>query len=142
MIVDANVLIYAVDDQSQFHATARAWLDQALNGFERVGFPWASLLAFQHITTHPRATLNPLTPEGAWSFVTDWLDADLAWVPTAGDHHRVILGGLLADSGLRGNMVTDAHLAALALEHGTGVCSYDSDFASFKGLHWINPAHH
>ena len=64
MIVDANVLLYAVDDRSQFHTTALTWLSRAMNGVERVGFPWVSLTAFQRIITHPRITENPLTPEG------------------------------------------------------------------------------
>jgi PIN domain protein family protein len=75
----------------------------------------------------------------AWSYVTDWLDADQAWVPTPGNRHRDILGRLLIDGDLRGNFVTDAHLAALAIEHGTCICSFDSDFARFDGIHWINP---
>lgn len=140
MIVDANVLLYAVDDQSAFHASARTWLDSAMNGNERVGLPWASLLAFQRIITHPRATASPLTTTDAWNYVTDWLDADQAWTPVAGARHREILGTLLVDGDLRGNLVTDAHLAALALEHGTGICSYDSDFARFPDLRWVNPA--
>lgn len=141
MIVDANVLLYAVDERSRFHATARTWLDSALNGVERVGLPWVSLLAFQRIATHPRASAHPLAPAEAWNFIDDWLDADQAWVPTPGPRHRDILRGLLLDGGLHGNLVTDAHLAALAIENGTGICSFDSDFARFKGLPWINPDH-
>jgi len=141
VIVDANVLLYAVDDQSHFHATARTWLDDAMNGVERVGLPWVSLLAFQRIITHPRVTANPLTAAEAWSYVTDWLDADQAWVPTPGARHRDILGRLLIAGDLRGNLVTDTHLAALAIEHGTTICSFDSDFARFDGLHWINLEH-
>lgn len=140
MIVDANVLLYAVDDQSHFHAAAWAWLDDAMNGVERVGLPWASLMAFQRIITHPRVTANPLTPQEAWSYITDWLDADLTWVPVAGGRHRDILGKLLINGDLRGNLVTDAHLAALAIEHGTAICSFDSDFARFEGVHWISPS--
>ena len=139
MIVDANVLLYAVDEQSHFHTSARTWLDEAFNGVERVGLPWASLMAFQCIITHPRVTAHPLSPADAWSYVTDWLDADLAWVPTPGGRHRDILGRLLADGDLRGNLVTDAHLAALAIEHSATLCSFDSDFARFDGLTWIHP---
>lgn len=139
MIVDANVLLCAVDDQSPFHASARTWMDSAMNGFERVGLPWVSLMAFQRIITHPRATANPLTAQNAWTYVTDWLDADQAWVPVPGARHQYILGTLLVGGDLRGNLVTDAHLAALALEHGTGICSFDSDFARFQDLRWVNP---
>lgn len=141
MIVDANVLLYAVDDRSQFHTTALTWLSRAMNGVERVGFPWVSLTAFQRIITHPRITEDPLTPEDAWGYVTDWLDADQSWIPAPGIRHRDIMGRLLVDSNARGNLVTDAHLAALAIEHGTGICSFDGDFARFKGLRWINPSH-
>lgn len=141
MIVDANVLLYAVDERSHFHTTARTWLEEALNGDERVGLPWASLMAFQRIITHPRVTANPLTAAQAWGFVTDWLDADQAWLPTPGRRHRDIVGRLLVDAELRGNLVTDAHLAALAIEHGTGICSFDSDFARFDGVLWITPGH-
>lgn len=139
MIVDATVLLYAVDEQSHFHLSARSWLDEALNGAERVGLPWASLMAFQRIITHPRASASPLTPADAWGYVIDWLDADLCWVPTPGDRHRDILGRLLVIADLRGNLVTDAHLAALAIEYGTSICSFDSDFARFPGLRWVSP---
>ena len=139
MIVDANVLLHAVDSTSHFHATARTWLEKAMNGVERVGLPWVSLMAFQRIITHPRVTASPLTPADAWSCITDWLDADQAWVPAPGSRHRDILGQLLIDGDLRGNLVADAHLAALAIEHGTAICSFDSDFARFDGIRWINP---
>lgn len=139
MIVDANVLLYAVDSKSHFHATARTWLDEAMNGVERVGLPWVSLMAFQRIITHPRVTANPLTPADAWSYITDWLDADQAWVPTPGSRHRDILGQLLIDGNLHGNLVTDAHLAALAIENGTGIYSFDSNFTRFNDLRWIDP---
>ena len=139
MIVDANVLLYAVDSTSHFHTPARTWLEKSMNGVERVGLPWVSLTAFQRIITHPRVTATPLTPVEAWSCITDWLDADQAWVPTPGNRHRDILGQLLIDGDLHGNLVTDAHLAALAIEYGTGICSFDSDFARFDNLHWVNP---
>jgi uncharacterized protein len=139
MIVDANVLLYAVDASSPFHQPAKAWLETALNEPARVGLPWASLLAFQRISTHPRASLSPLTPSMAWSFVTDWLDADATWVPVPGERHAEILRDLIVAGDLRGNLVSDAHLAALAIEHGVGVCSADSDFARFPQINWVNP---
>lgn len=139
MIVDANVLIYAVDTESSLHEPVREWLKQALNGPTRVGFPWVSLLAFQRISTNPRASANPLSPKEAWSFVSHWLEADRSWVPTPTDQHGEILGRLIVDGDLRGNLATDAHIAALAVEHGVAVCSMDSDFARFPGLAWINP---
>lgn len=98
-------------------------------------------MAFQRIITYPRATAQPLAPADAWGYVIDWLDADQAWLPTPGARHRDILGRLLIDGNLHGNLVTDAHLAALAIEHGTGVCSFDSDFARFTGVRWVSPGH-
>lgn len=139
MIVDANVLLYSVDTGSAFHKPAHAWLEQAFNGPTRVGLPWASLTAFQRIATHPRASAKPLSPQDAWSYVTDWLTADQAWIPVPTDRHAEILRRLIVDGDLRGNLVIDAHLAALAIEHGVGVCSVDSDFARFTELNWINP---
>jgi uncharacterized protein len=106
-----------------------------------VGFPWVSLIAFQRIATHPRASAHPLSPKEAWSYVADWLDADQSWIPSPGGRHGEILGQLLVGGDLRGNLVTDAHLAALAIEHGVGISSFDSDFARFPELTWVNPAH-
>jgi uncharacterized protein len=139
MIVDANILLYAVDASSQFHEPARNWLESSLNEPSRVGLPWVSLLAFQRISTHPRASTRPLSPRQAWSFVADWLDADAAWVPVPGERHAEIIRDLIVTGDLRGNLVTDAHLAALAIEHGVGVCSTDSDFARFPQVTWVNP---
>ena len=139
MIVDANILLYAVDAESTFHDAARAWLEETLNGPSRVGLPWASLLAFQRISTHPRASASPLSPGEAWSFISDWLDAEATWVPAPGERHAEILHRLIADGDLRGNLVTDAHLAALAIEHGCELITTDSDFARFPGLRWRHP---
>lgn len=94
------------------------------------------------LSTHhhpPPRDREPSAPADAWSYITDWLDADQAWVPVPGSRHRDILGQLLTDGNLQGNLVTDAHLAALAIEHGTSICSFDTDFARFPGLHWVNP---
>ncbi|KJF17164.1 MULTISPECIES: TA system VapC family ribonuclease toxin [Acidithrix] len=139
MLVDANVLIYAVDERSRAHSAARNWLEEALNGSRRIGLPWQSLLAFVRIVTHPRALPVPLTPVDAWSFVADWLDAPAAWVPDPGRGYRDILTRLVIDLDLRGNLVSDAALAALAIEHGLAVISADSDFARFPELIWLNP---
>ena len=139
MIVDANVLLYAVDAGSPFHRSAKDWLESSLNEPTRLGLPWASLLAFQRISTHPRAAVSPLSPNQAWSFVADWLDADATWVPVPGERHAEILHDLIVAGDLRGNLVTDAHLAALAIEHGVAVCSADSDFARFRQISWVNP---
>lgn len=93
MLVDANVLLYAVDDTSPFHGAARDWLEGALNGSRRVGIPWASTTAFLRIATNPRAMSEPLQPGEAWEFVDEWLGAAAAWVPQPGPGYGAILGG-------------------------------------------------
>jgi toxin-antitoxin system PIN domain toxin len=142
MLVDANILLYAVDERSRPHTAALDWLERALNGSRRVGLPWQSLLAFVRIVTHPRALSAPLAAVDAWSFVADWLDSPAAWVPEPGRGYRDILGRLVSDLDLRGNLVSDAALAALALEHGLAVVSADSDFARFPEITWVNPLSH
>lgn len=139
MLVDANILLYAVDETSPFHPAARDWLSGALNGCRRVGLPWMSLVAFVRISTHPRASLHPLQPAEATAFVDDWLAAGTAWIPHPGSAHAALFASLVEQGGLTGNLVTDAHLAAIAFEHGLEVVSADSDFARFTGLRWSNP---
>lgn len=139
MLVDANVLLYAVDEDSAFHEAAKGWLEAALNGSRRVGIPWASLTAFVRIATHPRALREPLAPGEAWQFVDDWLDAPVVWVPAPGRGHRETLGRLVRDLDLRANLVSDAVLAALCIEHGLKMVSADSDFARFTEIEWVNP---
>ena len=139
MLVDANILLYAVDSDSRFHDPAREWLEAALNGTRRVGLPWQSLTAFVRIATHPRALREPLAPGEAWTFVEEWLDADVTWSPGPGRSHQAILGRLIRDLDLRANLVSDAVLAALCIEHGLAMVSADSDFARFREIAWVNP---
>ncbi len=139
MLVDANVLLYAVDDTSPFNASAVAWLEAALNGPQRVGIAWPTLTAFLRITTHPRALAQPLTPASAWSHVEEWLACETVWIPAPTERHAGVLAGLLTAYDLRGNLIADAELAALAIEHGLSVCSADTDFARFREIRWINP---
>jgi toxin-antitoxin system PIN domain toxin len=139
MLVDANILLYAVDQDSTFHTLAREWLESVLNGPRRVGIPWQSLSAFLRISTHPRAMRDPLAPADAWAFVGDWLDAAVVWVPAPGRGYREIVGRLVRDLDLRANLVSDAMLAALCIEHGLDIVSADSDFARFSEITWINP---
>ncbi len=139
MLIDANVLLYAVDTQSAVHDRARTWLETAINGTRRVGLPWQSLTAFVRIATHPRALRDPMAPGEAWAFIDDWLDAPTIWIPQPGRKHREILGRLVRDLDLRANLVSDAVLAALCIEHGLAMVSADSDFARFTEIEWINP---
>ena len=139
MLVDANILLYAVDETSPFHERARDWMEETLNGSRRVGLPWASLTAFLRIVTNPRALADPLAPAEAWALVDAWLDAPTAWLPTPGRGHRANLGRLIADLDLRANLIPDAVLATLCIEHGLEMVSADTDFARFTELTWHNP---
>jgi toxin-antitoxin system PIN domain toxin len=139
MLLDANVLIYAVDEHAALHETAVAWLTQQLNGTQRVGVPWQSVGAFLRIATHPRVFEKPLAPATAYDRVTDWLSAPVAWIPQPGPEYHRVLGQLITVYNAGGNLIPDAMLAALAIEHGVTLYSTDTDFARFKGLRWENP---
>jgi toxin-antitoxin system PIN domain toxin len=139
ILVDATLLVYAHVAGQQEHAAARAWLDERLNGDMLVGLPWPSLLAFVRLVSNPRIFEQPLTVGVAWRQVEEWLDCAPVWVPQPTERHQAVLGGLLRDQTFRANLVPDAHLAALAMEHGLTLCSTDGDFARFQGLRWENP---
>ena len=139
MLVDANILLYSVDEESPFHFRAKTWLEEALNGPRRVGLPWQSLIAFVRIATNPRAMREPMSAAHAWELVEGWLDAPTVWIPTPSVGHRAILGRLVTGLDLRGNFVSDAAIAALCIEHGLTMVSADSDFARFTELRWVNP---
>ena len=139
MLLDANLLLYAVDESSPQHEAAASWLTEQLNGPRRVGLPWSSLGAFLRIVSHPRASDSPLGAEEAWAVVADWLRSEVAWTPTPTERHAEILGGLIRRHRITGNLVPDAQLAALAIEHGLTLHSCDSDFARFPEITWIDP---
>lgn len=139
ILVDVNILIYATNSESEHHLPGRDWLDAQLSGSTRVGLPWASLLAFLRIATNPRAFRSPLTMADAWRQVTSWLSAETTWIPEPTERHAEVISKLLELPGVIGNLVPDAHLAAIAIEHGLTLCSTDGDFARFPGLAWHNP---
>ena len=139
MLVDANILLFAVDDSSRFHGSAAGWLAEQLNGSRRVGLPWQVLGAFLRIAPNPRAAEHPLSPEEAWGQIQAWLATDVAWIPAPTEQHAEVLGSLVLSYGLRGNLVSDAQLAALAVEHGLTIYSADTDFARFREIEWENP---
>jgi toxin-antitoxin system PIN domain toxin len=139
ILVDANLLVYAHNRSFPQHDRARAWLDARLNGDTPVGLPWPSLLAFIRLMTSPRVLERPRSIAEAWSQADAWLQCPPAWIPLPTERHREVLGGLLRDPGTRSGLVSDVHLAALALEHGLTLCSTDGDFARFPGLRWDNP---
>jgi hypothetical protein len=139
ILVDANLLIYAYVDTYRDFAKTRDWLDGQINAGAAVGMPWASLLAFMRIVTNPRIHATPAKISDACEQVEKWLGADKVWIPEPGLRHREILLNLLRGAGSGGKLVPDAHLAALAIEHGLTICSADKDFARFSGAKWMNP---
>ena len=139
ILVDANLLIYAYVAGVRQHEAARVWLDENLNGTARVGLPWPSLLSFVRLVSNPRVFERPQAVSTAWRQVEKWLQCEPVWIPQPTDRHREILGALLSKAGQRSNLVPDAHLAALAIEHGLKLCSTDGDFARFPDLQWENP---
>ncbi len=139
MLVDANILLYSIDEDSPFHARASEWLTRALNGPRRVGLPWLSLWAFMRIATNPRASAQPLSPRQAWEYVDAWTTAPAAWTPQPGRGHPDILRHLMLALDLRSGLVSDAILAAMCIEQGLTIVSADSDFARFPELIWFNP---
>lgn len=139
MIVDANVLIYAVNEDAPHHRVARKWLDDALAGTEPVGLSWTVLLAFLRLTTRPGLFPRPLTVEEAAGVVESWLERSAAVTVEPTTRHLSILRGLLGGLGTGANLVGDAHLAALALEHGAEIVSYDADFGRFEGVRSRRP---
>jgi hypothetical protein len=139
-IVDINVLIYAVDDRTKHHATARPWLDAAMTGSETVGLPTAVTVGFLRLTTNPRVMVSPLDVPAATAIIARWLDRPNVTVPAPTRRHFTVMAELLDATGVAGNLVSDAHLATLAIEHGATLCSYDADFARFPGVDWVSPA--
>ncbi len=139
MLLDANLLLYAALDDFPQHPAARTWLEAQLNGPRRVGVPWFSLLAFVRITTNPRLFEKPLDTASAWQQVREWLDRPQIWIPTPTERHGELLERMLLATNATGNLVSDAHLASLAVEHGQTLYSTDRDFAAFPDLHWVNP---
>ena len=140
LLIDANLLLYAtVVDYPQFER-ARDWLQKEFNFMDqRVGLPWASLLAYVRIVTNPRIYQHPLSTAAAWTQVEEWLALPSTWIPQPTLQHQHILGEVLKQSHATGNLVSDAHLATLAIEHSLVLCSTDSDFLKFEQVRWFNP---
>jgi uncharacterized protein len=133
-IPDVNVLLYSSDTSSSHHAAARAWIERALSATETVGFGIVVLLGFIRIATNSRVMAAPLTPSEAFDQVEEWLAQPPATVIDPGRRHLGICRELLEAAGTAGNLATDAHLAALGIEHGATLASFDGDFHRFSGL--------
>jgi uncharacterized protein len=139
ILLDANLLVYAATSTLPQHEQARTWFDSRLNGTAPVGLPWPSLSAFIRLVSNPRVFERPRSIPDAWAQVEAWLGCAPVWVPQPTERHPEVLGVLLRASVQRSNLVADAHLAALAIEHGLTLCSTDGDFARFGSLRWENP---
>jgi hypothetical protein len=139
ILVDANLLLYAYNPSSAEHDKARRWVEATFSGAEAVGLPWATVLAFLRIGTNPRAFPSPLTISEAVQIVHEWLEQPAVRIVEPRERHWTTLAALLADGKVRGPLVSDAHLVALALEHGATLYTTDGDFGRFRQLRWENP---
>ncbi|WP_375782564.1 type II toxin-antitoxin system VapC family toxin [Silvibacterium bohemicum] len=134
-----NLLLHAVNEDAPRHREARAWLQSALSGGEMLGLPWLALLAFLRLSTKPGLFPRPLPISSALDIVDKWLESPAVSILQPGPQHARLLRALLIDAGTGGDLTSDAHLAALAVEHGAELCSLDRDFARFPGLRWRDP---
>ena len=139
ILVDANLLLYAEDKRSPHHELARIWWDEQLSGNSPVCLCWTVLNAFIRIGTNPRVFEHPLSTEQALSRVQSWLDQPCTRIIHATERHWVVFQEMLKQGKASANLVTDAHLAALAIEHGCEITTTDSDFARFPKVKWRNP---
>ncbi|HEY1281419.1 MAG TPA: type II toxin-antitoxin system VapC family toxin [Acidimicrobiales bacterium] len=138
-LVDANILLYAVNSSARHHDRSRRWLDSALSGDDTVAFSWVALLAFVRLSTKTGLFPAPLTVDEAMDRVDAWLAAPPAVVVEPTPNHPVMVRNLLAPFGVGANLVNDAHLAALAVEHRGTIVSFDNDFGRFPTVRWELP---
>ena len=141
ILIDANVLLYAYDSSSSHHAGARKWFEAALSKPEQVGFAWMTLLAFLRISTSPRALHHPLSIAEAETIVTGWLERPMVTLVSPSERHWGIFCELMTRGQTHGPLIMDAHLAALAIEHGATLATTDRDFTRFPGLKFFDPVH-
>jgi uncharacterized protein len=139
ILPDVNLLVHAYNRESPAHAAACAWWETCLNGTRPVGLAWAVVLGFIRIATHRQILSNPMPVPTACSHARAWMSQPYVTVVDPGARHAAIVFGLLESIGTAGNLTTDAHLAALAIEHQAELHSTDADFSRFPGLRWINP---
>jgi len=138
-LIDVNILLHAVNTDAPRHRRAMAWLEARLSGEEPVYLAWVTILGFVRIGTNARVLSSPLSVEAASAYIQEWLAQPPVRIAEPREDHWARVEALLLAAGTAGNLTTDAHLAALALEHGCEICSTDSDFARFPGVRWHNP---
>ena len=139
IVPDVNLLIYAYNRDAPQHAQAKAWWEERLNSNEPVGLAWVAALGFIRLMTHRAVLLTPLEPRRAVEHVRSWHMRPNVSVLEPGPRHLELLEDLFEALGTAGKLTSDAHLAALAIEHQCELCSNDADFARFPGLRWRNP---
>jgi toxin-antitoxin system PIN domain toxin len=139
IVPDVNLLLHAYNSESPVHDHARAWWEDLLNGSQAVGLTWVAILGFVRIITHRSILSSPLRVDRACTYVRSWLEQPVVAILHPGSRHAEILFELLSALGSAGNLTTDAHLAAITIEHQAELHSTDVDFARFPGLRWINP---
>jgi uncharacterized protein len=139
IVVDVNLLVYAVNEDSPHHKKAKPWLEEAVSGTETIGMPWIVLLAFLRLTTRTGLFQKPLAVDAAFDLVDAWLQQPSVTVPEPTARHLQTMRDLVSPLGTGGNLTSDAYLAALAIEHGAELCSTDNDFGRFSRLRWRNP---
>ena len=138
-ILDVNLLLYALDSRSAHHANARNFLDRVLNVDETVALPWTVIQGFLSMVTNARVFPRALTSEQALTVVDAWLARPNVVALAPGPEHWTIVRELLRESGTAGSLVSDAHLAALAIERGAELCSADAGFGRYARLKWVDP---
>lgn len=139
ILPDVNLLIYAYNSDAPHHAAAKAWLEDLMSSDEPVGLPWVTALGFIRLMTHRAVLVTPLAAERAIAHVRSWHMRRNVSVIEPGPRHLELLHRMLQALGTAGRLTTDAHVAALAIEHQCELCSNDADFARFPGLRWCNP---
>ncbi len=138
-LVDVNVLLYAVNRDDPCHAKVLAWWENALCATESVALSWSVVHGFVRLATHPRVFAKPQSKEEATDRITQWLAHPNVHVATETDDHWRVLRELILSVGTIGNLVADAHIAALAISRAMTLVSCDRDFARFPQLRWENP---
>jgi toxin-antitoxin system PIN domain toxin len=139
IVPDLNILLHAHNTDAAEHASAKKWWTGVLTGPTSVGLAWVVILGFLRITTRRTVFARPLAVAEATGIVREWLAMPAVEIITPGEEHADILLALIDAAGTAGNLTTDAHLAALAIEYRAQIASTDYDFARFPKLRWFNP---